>query len=129
METIFLTLHVFIALALIGLVLIQKSSSDGFGLGSGSGMNLLSGRGAANLLTRATAITATLFIVNSLFLSILASNRPDKGSILDKIEANKSEPVIEQPVKKEDLSNKALETPELPTEVENSPAPEVPQAQ
>ena len=86
MEQIFLIVHLFIALALIGLVLIQRSDTDGFGLGSGSGANFLSGRQSANLLTRATAIMATLFILNSLFLGILAANR-SQVSLADRIEA------------------------------------------
>ncbi len=86
MEQVFLIIHVFIAVALIGIVLIQRSDSDGFGLGSGSGSNFLSGRQTANLMTRATAILATLFILNSLFLSIMAANRANI-SLVDQIEA------------------------------------------
>lgn len=80
-----LVIHVLIAAALIGVVLIQRSDTDGFGLGSGSNANLLSGRSAANLLTRTTAILATLFIINSLALSVLAAHG-SKGSIVDTIE-------------------------------------------
>lgn len=86
METILLVVHVFIALALIGLVLLQRSESDGFGLGSGSGMNLMSGRASANFLTKATSVVAAIFIANSLLLSILAANRGSE-SIVDTIEA------------------------------------------
>jgi preprotein translocase subunit SecG len=85
METVLLVVHVLVAIALIGIVLIQRSESDGFGLGSGSGMNLMSGRTAANLLTRTTAILATIFIINSLVLSILAANRSD-DSLLETIQ-------------------------------------------
>ncbi|MCI5049146.1 MAG: preprotein translocase subunit SecG [Rickettsiales bacterium] len=86
MEAIFLVIHVFIAVALIGVVLIQRSETDGFGLGSGSGANILSGRQSANLLTRATAILATLFILNSLFLGVLSANK-SQISLADRIEA------------------------------------------
>jgi preprotein translocase subunit SecG len=85
METVLLVVHVLVAIALIGIVLIQRSESDGFGLGSGSGMNFMSGRTAANLLTRTTAILATIFIINSLVLSILAANRSD-DSLLETIQ-------------------------------------------
>ncbi len=84
METILLVVHVVICIALIGVVLIQRSESDGFGLGSGSGANLLSGRSTANLLTRTTAFLATLFIINSLVLSILVT-RGNESSLLDTI--------------------------------------------
>lgn len=86
MEHVLLVIHVLIATALIGVVLIQRSETDGFGLGSGSGSNLMTGRAAANLLTRTTAILATLFIVNSLALSIMAA-RGGKDSIVDSIVA------------------------------------------
>ncbi len=86
METVLLVIHVLISLALIGMVLIQRSESDGFGLGSGGGSNFMSGRATANFLTRTTAILATLFIVNSLVLGIIASSH-SSTSIVDKIKA------------------------------------------
>ncbi|MBA4274760.1 MAG: preprotein translocase subunit SecG [Alphaproteobacteria bacterium] len=85
METVLLVIHVIISLALIGMVLIQRSESDGFGLGSGGGSNFMTGRAAANFLTRTTAILATLFILNSLALGIIAANR-SSTSIVDTIE-------------------------------------------
>ncbi len=84
METVLLVVHVLICVALIVVVLIQRSESDGFGLGSGSGANLFSGRATANLLTRTTAFLATLFIVNSLVLSILVT-RGSESSLMDRI--------------------------------------------
>jgi preprotein translocase subunit SecG len=96
METVLLVLHVIVAISLIGLVLIQRSESDGFGMGSGSGMNFMTGRATANLLTRATAILATIFIINSLALSIIASRR-DSTSLLGVIqeqEASKKTPAV-----------------------------------
>ena len=86
MEHILLIIHVIIAAALIGVVLIQRSDTDGFGLGSGSGSNFMTGRATANLLTRTTAILAALFIANSLLLSVLAAHG-GKGSIVDTITA------------------------------------------
>ncbi|MFM9889925.1 MAG: preprotein translocase subunit SecG [Rickettsiales bacterium] len=86
MEQVLLVVHVIIATGLIGLVLLQRSESDGFGLGSGSNANLMSGRSAANLMTRATAIMAAIFIINSLVLSILASHHKP-ASIVDAIKA------------------------------------------
>lgn len=92
METVLLVIHVIISLALIGMVLIQRSESDGFGLGSGGGSNFMTGRAAANFLTRTTAILATLFILNSLALGIIAANR-SSTSIIDAIEES-AEPVV-----------------------------------
>lgn len=65
-------LHVFITLAMIGVVLIQRSEGGGLGIGTTQGMgSFMSGRGTANLLTRTTAILAAMFFVISLALAIL----------------------------------------------------------
>lgn len=122
METILLVIHVIIAVALIVVVLVQRSESDGFGLGSGSGMNVLSGRAGATLLTRATAVLATLFIVNSLALSMIASGS-SKSSLVETImeqEAESAEPSI--PVDA-DAPGEVV----LPTEPAEAPA--VPEAE
>lgn len=89
MEQVLLVVQVIVTLALIAMVLLQRSDSDGFGLGSGGGGNLLSGRASANLMTRTTAILAALFIINSLVLSVMAAhNKP--ASIIDAIKAQEA---------------------------------------
>jgi preprotein translocase subunit SecG len=78
MTTVLLIIHLFITLALIGVVLIQRSEGGGLGIGSSQGMGaFMSGRGTANLLTRTTAILATLFMVLSLTLALM--NRGTTG--------------------------------------------------
>ena len=82
MQTVVILVHLMIVLAMVGLVLIQKSEGGGLGMGGGSGGGFMSNRGTANVLTRATGILAALFFATSLFLSILASfdRKPlDKG--------------------------------------------------
>jgi preprotein translocase subunit SecG len=75
MIKVLLVLHVFVTIALIGVVLIQRSEGGGLGLGGGQGMgNFMSGRGTANLLTRTTAILGTAFFALSLVLAILYKN-------------------------------------------------------
>jgi preprotein translocase subunit SecG len=65
--------HVFVTLAMIGVVLVQRSEGGGLGIGSSQGMgSFMSGRGTANLLTRTTAILAFVFFSISLTLAILA---------------------------------------------------------
>jgi preprotein translocase subunit SecG len=65
-------LHLFVTLAMIGVVLIQRSEGGGLGIGSTQGMGaFMSGRGTANLLTRTTAILGTLFFAISLALALL----------------------------------------------------------
>jgi preprotein translocase subunit SecG len=72
MTTVLLIIHLFVTLALIGVVLIQRSEGGGLGIGSSQGMgSFMSGRGTANLLTRTTAILATLFMGLSLILALL----------------------------------------------------------
>src|SRR5262249_40932723 len=74
-------IHLMIVLAMVGLVLLQKSEGGGLGMGGGSGF--LSSRGSANVLTRTTAILAALFFATSLTLSIIAGFDRKPRSILD----------------------------------------------
>jgi preprotein translocase subunit SecG len=78
MQSVLLTIHVLLALALIGLVLVQRSEQDGFGL-SGGGNSVFSGRSTANFLSRSTAIVATLFLSTSMVLAVLSSRSSDTG--------------------------------------------------
>ena len=72
MSTVLLIIHLFVTLALIGVVLIQRSEGGGLGIGTSQGMgSFMSGRGTANLLTRATAILATIFMALSLTLALM----------------------------------------------------------
>ena len=76
MELIILIVHLFLAIALVGVILMQKSEGGALGIGGGGGMGgFLTARGAGNLLTRTTAVLAGLFIVTSLSLAIIASNK------------------------------------------------------
>jgi preprotein translocase subunit SecG len=83
MQTVVILIHLMIVLAMVGLVLIQKSEGGGLGMGGGSGGGFMSSRGTANVLTRATGILAALFFATSLFLSILAGYDRKPRSILD----------------------------------------------
>ncbi|WP_408841388.1 preprotein translocase subunit SecG [Acidocella sp.] len=81
MIEVLLVLHVFVTVALIGVVLIQRSEGGGLGLGGGQGMgNFMTGRGTANLLTRATAVLGTLFFALSLGLALLYHNSTNTGA-------------------------------------------------
>ena len=85
MNTVLLIIHLFVTLALIGVVLIQRSEGGGLGIGTAQGMgSFMSGRGTANLLTRATAVLATMFMVLSLVLALLnRGTMSTSRSILD----------------------------------------------
>jgi preprotein translocase subunit SecG len=71
--TFLLVVHGLIALALVAVILLQKSEGGGLGIGGGTGGGLMTARGAANLLTRSTTILAALFIGSSILLAVLAA--------------------------------------------------------
>ncbi|WP_242223092.1 preprotein translocase subunit SecG [Shinella zoogloeoides] len=83
MQTILLVIYLMVVVALIGVVLIQRSEGGGLGIGGGSGF--MSARGTANALTRTTAILATLFFVLALGMGILARYQTQPTDILDRI--------------------------------------------
>src|SRR5262245_27388343 len=89
METVIIVIHLMIVLALVGVVLLQRSEGGGLGIGGGSGF--MTARGAANALTRTTAILAAAFFVTSLGLSILARYGEQPLDILDRVPAGQSE--------------------------------------
>ena len=71
---IILTIHLLLAIGLVGVILLQRSEGGALGIGGGGGGGLLTGRAAGNLLTRTTAILATSFFVTSLILAVLANS-------------------------------------------------------
>jgi preprotein translocase subunit SecG len=84
MTTVLLIIHLFVTLALIGVVLLQRSEGGGLGIGSSQGMgSFMTGRGTANLLTRTTAILAALFFATSIVLAILAGGQRAPSSVVD----------------------------------------------
>jgi preprotein translocase subunit SecG len=70
-------IHVLVALAVIGLVLLQqgRGADAGAGFGGGASTSLFGARGAASFLSRTTAILATVFFVTSLSLAYLADKQ------------------------------------------------------
>jgi preprotein translocase subunit SecG len=83
MTTILLIVHLLIALALVGVILLQRSEGGALGIGGGGFGGLMTGRASANLLTRTTAVLAAGFIATSLLLAIVASYSRAPSSILD----------------------------------------------
>ncbi len=114
MQNVLLVVQLILAVALVAVILLQRSAQDGGGLtGGGSTMGgLFTARGSANLLTRTTAVLATLFIVNSLVLGAMASRSHESKSLVDQIAP------VEAPAQQEQ------KTPEDSAPV----APEVPMA-
>ena len=84
MENVVLTVHLLLALALIGVVLLQRSEGGGLGLGGGGG-GIMSGRSAASALSKVTWILAVAFIITSLGLTVIAARNSAGGSVVDRI--------------------------------------------
>ena len=78
--TSLIIIQLILAVLLVIFVLLQGSDNEGLGLGGGGGLGgMMSARGSANLLSRLTAITATLFMIMSVILTISASVSSDKN--------------------------------------------------
>lgn len=83
MLIILFVVHVLIALALVGVVMLQKSEGGALGMGGGGMSGFMTGRSTANLLTRATAILAALFFTTSILLVVLGNSGRAPRSIVD----------------------------------------------
>ena len=87
MENIILIVHLVLAFALIVVVLLQRSEGGGLGMGGGSGggAGIMTGRQAANALTKLTWVFAVAFICTSIALTIVAARSSGGGSVLDRL--------------------------------------------
>ncbi|MGH1403227.1 MAG: preprotein translocase subunit SecG [Alphaproteobacteria bacterium] len=141
MESVVLVIHLILALAIIGLVLLQRSEGGGLGIGGGGGGlgNLASARGTANMLTKMTALCAAGFFVTSLTLGVMAGgqSQPEKGILADidssevvaPVEApsDVSAPVVTYTQPEESPAIPAIKeqidsaTPEAPTDIPSTP--------
>jgi preprotein translocase subunit SecG len=97
MTTVLLVIHLMIAAALIGVILLQKSEGGALGMGGGGMSGFMTGRSTANLLTRTTAILAAAFFVTSLTLAYLAGNRQPATDTLLTAPPPQSQPVAPPP--------------------------------
>ena len=122
MENIVLTIHLILALALVGIVLLQRSEGGGLGLGGGGGGDsIMSGRGAATALTKITWVLAIAFIITSMSLTIIASRNANSSSIFDRLGTNSENKEI-------DTDALLPPTDELLPPVKNESVPLVPSA-
>lgn len=143
MQTVLIIVHLIIVLALIGVVLLQRSEGGGMGLGGGGGggggvSGFMTGRGQANALTRATAVLAALFFMTSLALTIMATTSRAPRSIFDggapAAPAGQQAPaapqggnVLEQLQRMQ--GEQPAPAPSAPAPAAPAPAPTVPQSQ
>lgn len=86
MENVVLIVHLLISMALIGVVLLQRSEGGGLGMGGGGG-GASSGRAAATAMTKVTWVLAIAFIITSMTLTILAAQKSAGSSVLDRLSA------------------------------------------
>lgn len=97
MQTVLVVIQLIVSVALVIVVLLQKSEGGALGMGgSGGGLGgLFSPRGAGDALTRTTAILAIAFFATSLALTILALHgRPQQASILDSQPLGVTKPIL-----------------------------------
>jgi preprotein translocase subunit SecG len=95
MENVVLTIHLILALLLIGVVLLQRSEGGGLGIGGGGGT--VSARVAATALTKLTWIFAAAFIVTSITLTVLATRGSTGGSVVDSTTSTTEAPASDAP--------------------------------
>ena len=95
MENIILTLNIILAILLVAIILLQKSEGGALGIGA-SQDSFISSRSAGGVLTKLTAIIATLFIITSVSLTIMSKEEFSSSSVLEKVEEKEdtSEPQI-----------------------------------
>ncbi len=84
MLILILAIHITVAVALVGVVLLQKSEGGALGMGGGGMSGFMTGRSTANLLTRATAILAAAFMTTSVLLVVLHNRERAPASIIDR---------------------------------------------
>ncbi len=113
-KALFVVVEVLCCLLLIGMILLQKSKSEGLGLafGAGAGESLFGAR-AGNVLTKATVILGIVFMANSLLLGNLFA-RKDK-SLMDQVTTPQAQPAA-QTLPIEDLGLATPATTEVPAE-------------
>jgi preprotein translocase subunit SecG len=83
-ENVVLTVHLILAVLLTGVVLLQRSEGGGLGMGGGGG-GVMTGRQAANALTRLTWIFGIALFVTSIALTIIAARQVSNSSIMDQL--------------------------------------------
>ena len=99
MENFILIINIILAVLLIIVILLQKSEGGALGLGVAQD-SFVSSRSASNFLTKSTAIIATLFIITSISLTIMAKEQFSNTSVLEKTEEEEKEKSTEPEIPK-----------------------------
>ena len=97
MTSVILVIHIMITVALISIVLLQKSEGGALGMGGGGMSGFMTGRSTANLLTRMTALLVAAFFITSITLAYIASSTRQPSSVIDQAPPATSQPAQPQP--------------------------------
>ncbi|TQS72346.1 preprotein translocase subunit SecG [Rhodobacteraceae bacterium] len=126
MQNIILTVHLILALLMIGVVLLQRSEGGGLGMGSsggaGGGGGVMTGRQAANALSKATWVLGAGFLLTSITLTVLAARDAGESSVLDRLG------VGNQPAQSQTQDNSDLPSVDLTPPPAQNDAPMTPPA-
>jgi preprotein translocase subunit SecG len=101
MTTVLLTIHFLISVALVATVLLQRSEGGALGMGGGPG-SMMSGRGAADVLTRSTSILGALFFTTSILLTVIPNLGKSADSIVIGAPADQAAKTLELPTPAQD---------------------------
>jgi preprotein translocase subunit SecG len=115
MASVLVVVHLFLAIGLVGLILIQhgKGADMGAAFGAGASATVFGSRGASNFLSRTTAVLAALFFVTSLVLAYFAMQSTEPATLMEGVQPPAVEEAVAPPV-------------ETPTAVDLPAIPEVP---
>lgn len=108
MQTVIVVIHVIVAIAIIGLVLLQqgKGADAGASFGAGASQTVFGSSGSGNFLVQATTVLATIFFVTSLSLAIFAKSQSGVG-------ATTGLPVVNQDILQETTADNQSDIPQL----------------
>ncbi len=116
METVLLILQVLVAVALIGIILIQhgKGADAGAAFGSGASATVFGARGASSFLSKTTAVLAAVFLANSLLLSYLAAHREQPRSVMEQVSLPAGQPAAGAGEEAPARESRPADLPEVP---------------
>lgn len=126
MTTVLLIVHLLVAAALVAVILMQRSEGGALGIGGGPG-GMMSGRGAANLLTRTTMILGAVFVGNSILLAVVSGVDATGRSVFDEEQIEEGADTIEG-LFGDAFTQEGGDLPAVPNDEaqDEDPAPEIP---
>ncbi len=127
MTTVIIVIHLMVVVALVGLVLLQRSEGGALGIGGGSGA-FMTGRGAANVLTRSTGILAAVFFATSISLALLSRFNGSPSDIFDSLTGQSAPAAVETPAEPASVPATGGSAEEMLRQLNGSAGPQTPPA-